>query len=157
LIDTDPIPMTGVSSDQTVTVGLALPTGVVPVAEDTVRVTISLRPVTETRNFTAGVTFVGTRSNQTYDAAVDEVLITVGGSTTDLDRLDGATIVAELDVTGLGPGTTDVPVTVDLPAGTTLVGAAPSSVSVTITGAPSSASPAASPAGSSPSPAPSGG
>lgn len=165
LIDTDPIPMTGVSSDQTVTVGLALPTGVVPVGADTVRVTISLRPVTATRNFTAGLRLIGTRSNQRYEAAVDRVLITVGGSTAELDRLLGATIVADLDVSGLGPGTTDIPVTVDLPAGTTLVAAAPTSVSVTITATPASAAPAASPPGSSgpsptkslPSPTPSGG
>jgi YbbR domain-containing protein len=156
LIDTEVIPMTGVSADQTVSVGLALPNGVVPVGAGSVRVTITLRPVTGTRNFSAGLVLVGARSDQRYEVAVDRVILTVGGSSADLDRLSGATIVANLDVTGLRPGTKDVPVTVQLRAGTTLVAASPTTVSVTISAAPASVAPSASPPGS-PSPAPSGG
>src|SRR5204862_4283547 len=48
-VDTAPIAMTGVSDDETVRVALALPTGVVAVGEDTVSVTIDIRPVTATR------------------------------------------------------------------------------------------------------------
>ena len=59
--------------------------------------------------------------------------MTVGGSTADLDRLSGATIVATLDVTGLTAGVHDVPVTANLPTGTTLVAADPATVKVTIT------------------------
>jgi len=46
------------------------------------------------------------------------------------------TTLARLDVTGLEPGTYDVPVTAELPEGVTLVAASPATVSVTITAAP---------------------
>jgi YbbR domain-containing protein len=151
-VDTKQIPIGGLSSDETVNVALDLPNGVVPVGTETISVTIKLRPVTATRAFTAGVSLIGAHSDLTYDVAVPNVILTVGGSPADLDRLAGASIVAQLDVTTLGPGTTDVPVSADLPAGTTLVSASPPSVRVTITG------PAASPGpGASAVPSPSGG
>ena len=89
----------------------------------------------------------GPRPELTYSLSTDRVLLTIGGSTADLDRLTGATIVADLDVSRLGPGTTNVPVTVVLPTGLTLVAASPPRVTVEVAAA---ASPG-------PSPAPSGG
>ena len=164
-VDTDPIPMIGVSADETVEVGLALPTGVVAVGDEKVRVTIKLRPVTATRTFSAGLRLVGTRSDLTYALGADRVLVTIGGSTADLDRLAGATLAMDLDVTGLKPGVHEVPVTANLPAGTTLVSVTPDTVAVTIADATASAPPAsvppasasAPPATASPSPTPSGG
>jgi hypothetical protein len=64
------------------------------------------------------------------------VLITVGGSPADLDRLIGATLAVDLDVTTLGPGTTEVAVTAALPPGVTLVGASPPRVEVIVTARP---------------------
>jgi YbbR domain-containing protein len=152
-VDTDPIPMTGVSDDETVTVGLALQPGVVQVGDEIIRVTIKVRPVTGTRTFDAGLQLLGANNELTYALSTDRVLVTIGGSTADLDRLSGATLVVDLDVAGLKPGVHDVPVTANLPAGTTLVAASPPTVVVTISeGRP--ASPAASPAVS---PSPSGG
>ena len=49
----------------------------------------------------------------------------------------------ELDVTGIEPGTYDVPVTAELPSGVTLVAASPETVSVTVSAAAAPASPAA--------------
>jgi YbbR domain-containing protein len=153
-VDTDPIPMTGVSADETVEVGLALPKGVVAVGEDTITVTITLRPVTATRTYSAGLQLLGESSSLTYAVSVDRVLVTIGGSTADLDRLSASTLVVDLDVTGLKTGVYDVPVTANLPAGTTLVAASPAKVTVTIGNAapPASASPpaAASPPASAP-------
>jgi YbbR domain-containing protein len=131
-VDTDPIPMTGVSADETVEVALALPTGVNAVDPTPIKVTIAIRPVTETRTFSAGLDLVGDSPSLAYSLPVDRVLVTVGGSTADLDRLSGATLVATLDVTGLAAGVHEVPVTADLPPGTTLVAADPAKVSVTI-------------------------
>lgn len=162
-VDTDPIPMTGVSANEIVEVGLALPVGVVAVGDETIQVSIAIRPVTATRTFSAGLRLVGSRSDLTYALATDRVLVTIGGSTADLDRLVGATLVMVLDVTGLKAGIHDVPVTADLPAGTTLVSVTPASVKVTITDAAASEPPAPTPPGSSPpgspapSPSPSGG
>ena len=132
-LDTDQIPMTGVSSDRTVTVGLNLPTGVLAVGDEQVSVAITLRPVTATRTFSAGMRLIGAGRGLEYDVDADRILVTIGGSIADLDRLTGSAVVVDLDVSGLGPGTEIVDVTMDLPSGATLVSASPSSVTVTIT------------------------
>lgn len=131
-VDTDPIPMTGVSANQIVEVGLALPTGVVAVNERPIRVSITIRPVTGTRTFSAGLRLVGASNTLSYALSVDRVLVTIGGSTADLDRLSGAALVMDLDVAGLKAGTHEVVVTANLPVGTTLVAASPPSITVTI-------------------------
>jgi YbbR domain-containing protein len=150
-VDTSPIPMTGVSAAMTVEASLALPTGIVAVGDDSIRVSIKLRQVTETRTFSAGLRLVGTRRDLIYEFTTDRVIATIGGSSADLDRLAGSSLVMDLDVTGLGPGTVDVPVSIDLPTGPTLVAANPSTVKVTISG---TATPPTSP---SPTPSVSGG
>jgi YbbR domain-containing protein len=149
--DTTPMGMTGVSADITVEAQLALPTGIVAVGDDAVRVSIKIRRVTETRTFSAGLRLVGTRRDLTYNFATDRVIVTIGGSSADLDRLTGSSLVANIDVTGLGPGTVDVPVSVDLPTGPTLVAATPATITITIGAIPT---PSTSPG---PTPSPSGG
>lgn len=132
-VDTVQIPMTGVSSDLTVTVGLDLPTGILSVGDGRVTITVKVRPVTATRTFSAGVRLIGAGRGLSYSLDADRVLVTLGGSVADLDRLSGAALVVNLDVTGLQPGSETVPATMDLPSGATLVSASPSSVVVTIT------------------------
>lgn len=145
-VDTAQIPLTGVSSDLTVDVDLALPTGVLRVGDGQVSVTVTLRPVTATRTFNAGLRLIGVGRGLVYTLDADRILVTVGGSVADLDRLNGTALIVDLDVTGRQPGTASVPVTMDLPAGATLVSASPSTVNVTIT-APTP-SPAATPSAS---------
>lgn len=137
-VDTDPVPMTGISADETVRVNLALPTGVVAVGDDSVSVTVTIRPVTATRTFNAGLRLIGDRNDLRYALSTDRVLVTIGGSTADLDRLSASTLVVDLNVTGLAPGAHEVPVSADLPTGTTLVAASPAKVTVTITAVPAS-------------------
>ncbi len=132
-IDTVPIPITGLSASRTLQVGLALPTGVVALDVQEVTVEVGIRPVTGTRSFEVGLRLIGVQPDLAYRAGVDRVLITVGGSTPDLDRLIGATLAADLDVTTLGPGTTDVQVTAALPPGISLVVANPQRVQVVVT------------------------
>jgi YbbR domain-containing protein len=151
-LDTEPISMTGVSSGETVLVKLGLPTGVVAVGQGPISVTISIRPVTATRTFSAGLRLVGASSDLTYALSVPQVLVTIGGSTADLDRLSGSSLAMDLDVAGLKAGAHDVAVTATLPAGTTLVAASPAKVTVTV--GPAAAS---SPGSGTPSPSPSGG
>ena len=110
--------MTGVSADETVEVELALPTGVVAVDDDADPVTITIRPVTATRTFSAGLRLVGAQPDLTYALSIDRVLLTVGGSTADLDRLSGATLVVGPRRGRPRPGVHEVPVTANLPAGT---------------------------------------
>jgi YbbR domain-containing protein len=150
-VDTLSVPVTGASDSVTESVGLDLPTGIIPVGDEKVFVTISLRPVTASRTFSVGLKLTGARPDLTYDVTVNKVLLTVGGSAAELDALSAATLVAELDVTGRTAGTVDVPVTADVPPGTTLVSASPPTVTVIITGIPiesPSPSPSASPSGS---------
>jgi YbbR domain-containing protein len=132
-IDTQPIPAGGLSADRTVTVGLALPTGVIALDAQEVTVTVTVRPVTATRNFEVGVRTLGVRPEYEYQVGVDRLVITVGGRPADLDRIVGATLAADVDVAALGPGTTDVRVGATLPNGVTLVAASPEQVAVTVT------------------------
>jgi YbbR domain-containing protein len=145
--DTDPVSVTGASSTVNMTVGLDLPAGLVPLGDDSIHVTVTLRPVTATRTFEVGVRLVGARSDLTYSIPVDRVLITIGGSIADLDRLEGSTLLADLAVGELGPGTADVPVTVQLPVGLTLVSASPPTVQVTVSAPASSPAALSSPSG----------
>jgi YbbR domain-containing protein len=131
-IDTAPISVNGQSDVRTVDVALDLPTGVVPLDDPVVSVTITVRPVTTTRSFEVGLRLDGAEPDRSYQPAVDRVLLTVGGSAADLDRLVGGTLTAVLDVSGLGIGTHDVEVTADLPTGVTLVSASPAQVTVEI-------------------------
>jgi len=132
--DTEPISVAGLSSDFTSEVGLTLPPGVVALDDQTVRVTVRIRPETGTRTFEMGLVLVGGRTGLAYDFAVREVLITVGGPRTVLDALDGSTLVARLEVTDLEPGTYDLVPTAELPEGLTQTAVDPPSVRVTISG-----------------------
>jgi YbbR domain-containing protein len=137
-VETAPISVAGVSSSRTIPVGLALPTGVTALDATSVDVVIEVRPVTATRTFEAGLRLIGAKPDLAYSTTIDRVLITVGGGLPDLDRLTGSTIVVDVDVADLGPGTTDVPVTAQLPNGVTLVVADPAAVPVTVAPRPSS-------------------
>jgi len=137
-IDTAPVSVSGYSSSQNVEAPLVLPTGVVALDVQNVRVTIVVRAVTASRSFEVGLRLVGAKPGLDYSADADRVLITVGGSLPDLDRLIGATLAVDLDVSTLGPGTTDVQVTANLPAGISLLTANPVKVPVTVTAQPSS-------------------
>ena len=132
-LDTEPIPVGGFSETKTVDVALAPPTGVVVLGAQQVKVTIGVRAVTATRTFEVGVRIIGAQPGFEYDVGVDRVLLTVGGNPVDLDRIIGSTLAADLDVTSLVPGTTDVPVGATLPPNVTLVAASPATIPVAVT------------------------
>lgn len=137
--DTLPISVSGASSQVTQIVAFALPDGVQALGSGTVQVTVQLRPVTGTRTFEAGLILLGTRPDLVYELSIDRILVTIGGSVADLDRLSGVTLVLTADVTGLEPGAHSVAVSVNLATGLTLLGASPNPVEVIVS------SPAASP------------
>jgi YbbR domain-containing protein len=156
-IDTAPVSVSGASATVEMNVALAPPDGVSPLDAVTVTVTVTFRPVTSTRAFQVGLRYVGDKPDLRYSISVDRVLVTIGGSVADLDKLVGSTLVADLEVGDLEPGTTNVPVTIDLPAGLTLVSADPDTIPVTVTAPPSpSPSPSSPPASASPEASPSG-
>ncbi len=140
--DTTPVSITGATSDLTRTTSLDLPNGIQALGDPTVTVTVTLRPITETRTFSAGLILVGARADRLYDLSTDRVLVTIGGSVAFLDRLSGASLVVTLDVTGLDAGIHEVSVGANLITGLTLVGASPNPVTVTITAPAPTGSPA---------------
>ena len=138
--DTQPVSISGASSTVTQNVGFDLPTGVQALAGASVKVTVRLRPVTATRTFEAGLVVIGARSDLEYALSTDRVLVTIGGSIAELDRLSGTNLVLTLDVSGLAPGTHDVTATANLTTGLTLISASPNPIQVTVsTPAPSPA------------------
>ena len=143
--DTQPISISGASSQVTQTVALALPDGVQALGAGTVQVTITLRPVTGTRTFEAGLVLVGARPDTSYTLSTDHVLVTIGGSVADLDRLSGVALTLTIDVTGLELGTHAVPVSANLATGLTMVGASPNPVDVVVSSAVSSPAPSVAP------------
>lgn len=144
-VPTVPISVGGLAEDRTLEVELELPEGVVALDASAVMVTIDVRPVTATRTFEVGLRLLGASADRTYATSVDRVLITVGGSVAVLDRLAGSALVADLQVAGLGAGSTAVTVDADLPAGAALVASSPDQVVVTVGVPGSTGSPGASP------------
>jgi YbbR domain-containing protein len=138
--DTQPVSISGASSEVSQDVGFELPTGVQALNPTTVHVTVRLRPITSTRTFEAGLLVVGARPDLAYALSTDRILVTIGGSIAELDRLSGTSLVLNVDVTGLGIGTHRVTATANLTTGLTLVGASPNPIEVTVS------SPASSPA-----------
>lgn len=130
--DTLPISVSGASSQVVQTVGFALPDGVQALSADSVQVTVTLRPLTGTRTFEAGLVLVGADSGLIYALSTNRVLVTIGGSIADLDRLSGVDIVLTVDVTGLGTGTHVVAPSANLSTGLTLVAASPNPLEVIV-------------------------
>jgi YbbR domain-containing protein len=141
---TEPISLDGRSADFDVDVGFALPTGVSPVTPTSVTVHVTVRAVTQSRNFSAGIVVNGGRSDRLYALSVLSATVTIGGTPIDLDRLSGATLSVSADVTGLEVGTHEVTLTMSLQSGLTVIAIRPATVTVTVTGAPAASAPSAS-------------
>lgn len=143
--DTAPVTVTGATSNVVSETTLELPDGVQALGDATVTVTVTLRPVTSSRSFEAGLILVGALADRQYVLSTDRVLVTIGGSIADLDRLSGSDLVLTLDVTGLEAGSHEVSVSANLQTGLTLIGASPNPIIVTISPPPATPSPPASP------------
>jgi YbbR domain-containing protein len=143
--DTAPVTVTGATSNVVSETTLELPDGVQALGDSTITVTVTLRPVTSSRSFDAGLILVGALADRQYALSTDRVLVTIGGSIADLDRLSGSDLVLTLDVTGLEAGSHEVSVSANLQTGLTLIGASPNPITVTISPPPATPSPPASP------------
>ena len=131
--DTEPISISGATQDVVKDAALALPPGVLPLGQTTVRVTITLRPQVGTRNYEAGIVLAGRQAGLDYRLSTSQAVATVGGPLADLERLDAATFTLLAQVGGLGPGTHEVTLEANLAVGLSLVAASPATVTVTIT------------------------
>ena len=139
--DTAPVPVSGATRDVTSQVAYSLPTGVSVIGDQTARVTVHIEAVTETRTFVAGIRLDGRQAALQYEASETRVLLTLFGSTADLDRLAGSPLVVALNVADLGPGAHDVPVVPSLPSAVTVAATSPETVTVTVTERPTPAPP----------------
>jgi YbbR domain-containing protein len=135
--DTAPISVDGATRDVVQKVSLALPAGVTPVDAGTVSVTAHITAITETRTYQAGLRLDGGDPSFEYAVSVQSVLLTVFGSTADLDRLGSAPITVSLDVSGLAPGRHQLTVVPTLPSALTVVTISPPTVTVTVVAPPS--------------------
>jgi YbbR domain-containing protein len=143
--DTAAIQISGASANIVKTVDLQLPDGVQTIGSPTVTVTIKLRPVTGSRSFEAGLSLKGTRADLVYGLSTTSVVVTIGGSIADLEKVTGSSLVLSLDVSGLDVGSHAVTPTASLAGGLTLLGVSPSPVTVTITATPATPAPSPSP------------
>jgi YbbR domain-containing protein len=130
---TQPISIEGRSADVDVDVPLALPTGVASTVASNVHVHIVIRAITQSRNFTGGVSLVGGHADLAYLLPVDRVIVTISGTQADLDALSGTSILVTADVTSLTVGTHTVPLKVQLPTGLTVVATSPPNITVQVT------------------------
>jgi YbbR domain-containing protein len=141
---TEPISLDGRSADFDVAVGFALPPGVSAVKPTSVTVHVTVRAVTESRNFTAGIVVNGGRTDRLYTLSVPSASVTVGGTPVDLDRLTGASLSVTADVSGLEVGVHEVTLTMSLQSGLTVIAIRPATVTVTVSEGPAASAPAAS-------------
>jgi len=137
--DTAPVPVSGATRDVTSQVAYSLPTGVSVIGDQTAKVTVHIEAVTETRTFVAGIRLDGRQAALQYEASETRVLLTLFGSTADLDRLAGSPLVVALNVADLGPGAHSVPVVPSLPSAVTVAATSPETVTVTVTERPTPA------------------
>ena len=145
-VQTEPVSVEGRTSDIEATVGLVVPAGVSVVNPTTVLVHVAIRAVTGSRTFNAGIVVVGDRADRSYSLSISQALLVVGGSPVDLDRLTGATLHLNADVTGLDVGVHEVKLTIPLQGELTVVAVTPATVTVTVSPiAGSSAGPSAGP------------
>ena len=144
-LDTAQVVVSGASSELVQDVVLVLPPGVQVIGQDTVEVTVRLRPKTATRTLQAGLILIGARSDLRYELSTDSVLVTIAGSVADLDRLAATSFSLTVDVTGFDPGTHVVEVSANLTAGLSLQNVSPNPIEVTVTAPESSAEPSPAP------------
>jgi YbbR domain-containing protein len=131
--DTEPVAVSGATRTVIADVGYGLPTGVSAVGAGTARVTVTIEAVTETRTFEAGLRLDGRDPALDYQLGDKQVLLTLFGSTADLDRLNSSPIVIAIDVGKLEPGTHEVPVVPALSSAVTVAAISPETVTITVT------------------------
>jgi YbbR domain-containing protein len=131
--DTAPVSVSGATREVTSEVAYALPTGVSVIgAPETARVTVRIVPVTETRTYTAGIGLDGRQPGLDYEVSDRTVLLTLFGSTADLDRLASSPIVIALNVESLEPGSHQVTVVPGLSSSVSVGAISPEQVTVTV-------------------------
>ncbi|MBX3030049.1 MAG: hypothetical protein KF809_07795 [Chloroflexi bacterium] len=135
-VTTEPIDITGLTGPTEVPAVPRLPEDVTAVGSANLLVTLVVEADVGSRTIAAGIRVDGARRNRVYTPSTPSVLVTLAGPLPALDTLDPATIVARIDVAGLGSGTHEVDVTVEAIEGLQVLGVAPASIRVQVAAAP---------------------
>jgi len=146
-LETMEVDVAGARADVNTDAPLVLPEGVtVEDGATTVRVGVSVVPLTGSRTYNVAIVLTGTSGGSTYELSTGSTLAVISGPLTILNGLDGAALQAVADVSGLGPGTDTVTLRVPVPSGLTVTSLSPPQVTVTIESVPSpTATPTAAP------------
>jgi YbbR domain-containing protein len=141
---TEPIDVSGRTTDLDAMVGFALPQGASVAGSDQVSVSLTIAQETGSQTFQVAVLVAGGQPGFSYVPDVGAVQVTLAGPLQPLDAVNAGTLTATADVSALGVGTNLVTLTFAPPDGLDLVAVNPAQVTVQV-------SPLA---GSSPSPGP---
>jgi YbbR domain-containing protein len=132
---TEPLSIDDVSSEQAFEAELVLPGGTRLAdesAETVATVTAQIGPSVSSRTFVVGVVCAGNGDNACLPA-LEQVTLTLSGPGDALSDLTATDLTPTLDVSGLGPGTYNLPPTLGgLPEGIEMLAITPASVSVTV-------------------------
>lgn len=134
-LETEPIDLSGRTESFSQTVRMIIPNGIqARLLTKEVTVSIPIVPFEIPSNVPLFVPILPTNLGQDLQATANppSLTITVSGTFEQLSQLANATVQATVDLSGLGPGTYQVPVGVQLPPGLQIVGNPPQ-VTVTIT------------------------
>ncbi len=127
---TDPIDVSGRTSDLEAMVGFGLPADISVSGSDQVRVVLTIVADEATATLLVGLRQVGTRCDCLYSIPTAAVSVTFAGSATALQEMDPASLQATFDVTGLDPGSHSVPIVVAAPGGLQVVTVTPPRLTV---------------------------
>jgi YbbR domain-containing protein len=132
-IATEGIDIGGATKSAKYTAALVVPDGAALVdgSPEQATVTVGVRAANGSRTFVTGVVCRGAGGNACLPS-LEQVAVTLSGPIPTLDAVDGGSLTAFLDVSGLGAGSHDVQVTVSVPDGLKLVGVSPATVRVEI-------------------------
>jgi YbbR domain-containing protein len=131
-IETLPIDIGDLSATRTLTVRLAVPTGVTLLRPTDITVTVTVQALSGTRAFSSAIVVTGLLPNQASELDVMNAGVLVAGPVPTLANMPPTEVVASVDAAGRGPGTYTVDVAVRVPAGVSVQTVQPTRVTLTI-------------------------
>jgi YbbR domain-containing protein len=131
-IETLPIDVGDLSATRTLTVGLAVPTGVALLRPTDITVTVTVQALVGTRVFSSAIVVTGLLANHIAELDITSVGVLVAGPVPTLASMPATDVVASVDAAGRGPGTYTVDVAIRVPAGVSVQTVQPTRVALTI-------------------------
>lgn len=131
-IETEPVDISGGTTEVVAEVGLSLPPDMSVAGEARVTVLVTFTDARASRAYEVGTALTGTQPGYTYRVAEPSVSVIVAGPVDRLDELMVEDMTVELPVGGLEVGDNAVMPIVRIPPGTSVVSVTPETVRVTV-------------------------